>query len=115
MADVSMILICLVFSLYPLFAPRGDRILLMCVAVGLLLAGAAVELFLFRKGKKGFWFPVLCVGVEVALEVLYQLNQFKIIHNMRGHAVWEFILFGIVVLYVLLGALVAWGIRRFRF
>lgn len=54
MADVSMILICLVFSLYPLFAPRGDRILLMCVAVGLLLAGAAVELFLFRKGKKGF-------------------------------------------------------------
>ena len=108
MGDPSIILMCLVFFVYPFAA--GEWVLIG-IASACLLAGAATEYALLRR-KKVFWIPMLCVGAEVVLEVMYQLARFRIFNVMKGHAVWEYVFFGVMMLYVLLGALAAWGFSR---
>ena len=110
MVDPSIILMCLVFFLYPFAAGSWA---LIGIASACLLAGAAAEYCLLRRGK-GLWVPALCVGAEVVLEIVYQLAQFRILNVMKGHAVWNYVFLGVVVLYVLLGALAVLGFSRFR-
>lgn len=103
MGDPLMILVCLVFWLYPWF--HGSVLL---IVLGFALAGAAVQFFLLRRTRRACWFPLLCVGTMAVLEVLYQLNQFHVISTIRGHDIWNYVGFGVVVLYVLFGTLVGW-------
>lgn len=76
--------------------------------MGFALAGTAVQFFLLRSTRKARWFPLLGAGIMAALEVLYQLNQFEVIRTIRGHEIWNYIGFGVVVLYILLGTLAGW-------
>lgn len=103
MADPSMILICLVFWFYPWVDAR-----VLWIALGFALTGAAVQFFLLRRTKRARWFPLLGAGVMVGLEVLYQLNQFDVISTIRGHGIWNYVGFGVAVLYVLFGTLIGW-------
>ena len=103
MADPLIILICMVFWLYPWF--HGPVLL---IAMGFALAVAAVQLFLLRRTRKARWFPLLGAGIMAALEVVYQLNQFHVISTIQGHDIWNYIGFGVVVLYVLFGTLTGW-------
>ena len=105
MADPSIILVCMVFWLYPWF--HGPVLL---IAMGFALAGAAVQLFLLRRTGKARWFPLLGAGIMAALEVVYQLNQFHVISTIQGHDISNCIGFGVVVLYVLFGTLIGWMI-----
>lgn len=100
------ILTCLYFSPYPLFA--GDEIL-VCIALGLTAAGAAVQFFLLQTRKKARWFPLVCAGVLAVFEAQYQLTAFKVMDAMGGHDIWNYIFFGVVTLYILLGALLGWA------
>lgn len=101
MADPLIILDCMVFWFYPWFhAP------VLLVAMGFSLAGAAVQLFLLHRTGKARWFPLLGAGIMAALEVVYQLNQFHMISTIQGHGIWNYIGFGVVVLYVLFGMLI---------
>ena len=103
MAGPSIILDCMVFWVYPWF--HGPVLL---IAMGFALAGAAVQLFLLRRTGKARWFPLLGAGIMAALEVVYQLNQFHVISTIQGHDIWNYIGFGVVVLYVLFGTLIGW-------
>ena len=105
MADPSIILVCMVFWLYPRF--HGPVLL---IAMGFALAGAAIQLVLLRRTRKARWFPLLGAGIMAALEVLYQLNQIHVISTIQGHDIWNYIGFGVVVLYVLFGTLIGWMI-----
>lgn len=60
--------------------------------------------------KMGRTLPLLLLGAGImaALEVLYQLNQFDVIGTIRGHEIWNYIGFGVVVLYILPGTLAGW-------
>ena len=107
MGDPSMIFVCLVFWFYP----WSDAPVLLA-ALGFALAGAAVQFFLLRRTKKARWFPLLCAGAMAVLEILYQLNQFGVIRTIRGHAVWNYVVFGVIVLYVLFGTLIGWALYR---
>ena len=109
MADPSIILICMVFWLYPWF--HGPVLL---IAMGFALAVAAVQLFLLRRTGKARWFPLLGAGIMAALEVVYQLNQFHVISTIQGHDIWNYIGFGVVVLYILPGTLAGWLARLAR-
>ena len=100
----SFVLTCLYFSPYLLFARDAA---LFCIAAGLAAAGAAFQFFLLRK-KKARWLPLLCAGVLAVLEAQYQLTAFHIIDAMKGHAIWDFIFFGVAALFVLLGAALGW-------
>ena len=51
---------------------------------------------------------LLCAGVMTVLEMVHQLNQFDVIGTIRGHEIWNYIGFGVVVLYVLFGTLIGW-------
>ena len=53
---------------------------------------------------------LLCAGVMTVLEMVHQLNQFDVIGTIRGHEIWNYIGFGVVVLYVLFGTLIGWMI-----
>lgn len=77
---------------------------------GFALAGAAIQLVLLRRTRKARWFPLLGAGIMAALEVLYQLNQIHVISTIQGHDIWNYIGFGVVVLYVLFGTLIGWMI-----
>ena len=116
MVDPSMILVCLVFSLYPFTAAvRLGDIWLLGVAAGFLLAGTLAELFVLVRWKKGRWVPAVCVGALLAMEALYQLEQFHITHMIAGHDIWWVVFFGVAVLYVLLGAALGWlGYRMYQ-
>ncbi len=103
MAGPSIILVCMVFWVYPWF--HGPVLL---IAMGFALAGAAVQLFLLRRTRKVRWFPLLGAGIMAVLEALYQLNQIHVISTIQGHDIWNCIGFGIVVLYVLFGTLIGW-------
>jgi hypothetical protein len=105
MADPSIILVCMVFWLYPWF--HGPVLL---IAMGFALAGAAIQLVLLRRTRKARWFPLLGAGIMAAVEVLYQLNQIHVISTIQGHDIWNYIGFGVVVLYVLFGTLIGWMI-----
>lgn len=109
MGDPSIILVCLVFWLYPWFHPS-----ILPIALGFALAGAAVQFFLLRRTGRARWFPLLGAGVMAGMEILYQLNQFGVIHTIRGHGVWNYIGFGVAVLYVLFGTLLGWLVKRGR-
>lgn len=109
MADPSIILVCLVFSIYP-----WVDLEVLWIALGLMLAGAVIQFFLLCKTKRARWFPLLGAGVMAVLEILYQLNQFGVLHTIRGHEVWSYIGFGVAVLYVLFGALLGWLTKRGR-
>ena len=103
MAGPSIILVCMVFWVYPWF--HGPVLL---IAMGFALAGAAVQLFLLRRTRKVRWFPLLGAGIMAVLDALYQLNQIHVISTIQGHDIWNCIGFGIVVLYVLFGTLIGW-------
>lgn len=109
MADPSIILICLVFSIYPWVNVRA-----LWIVLGLALAGAVIQFFLLRRTKRARWFPLLGAGVMAVLEILYQLNQFGVIHTIRGHGIWNYVGFGVAVLYVLFGTLLGWLAKRGR-
>ena len=116
MGDPLMILVCLVFSLYPFTAAvqLGD-FWVLGLAVGFLLAGALAEALLLRRGKRGFWVPALCAGALAVMEALYQLEQFHITRMITGHDIWWVVFFGVAVLYVLLGAGLGWlGWKKLR-
>lgn len=103
MGDPSIIFVCLVFCLYPWFhAP------VLLFVLGFALAGAAVQFFLLRRTGRARWFPLLGAGIMAALEVLYQLNQFDVINTIHGHDIFNYVGFGVVVLYVLFGTLIGW-------
>lgn len=99
----SFILTCLYFSPYPLFA--GETILL-CITLGLVAAGMAVQFFLLQRKKKARWFALLCAGVLAVMEAQYQLTAFQVVDAMGD--IWNSIFFGVVTLYVLLGVLLGW-------
>lgn len=109
MGDPSIILVCLVFSIYP-WVDVG----LLWIVLGLMLAGAVIQFFLLCKTRRARWFPLLGAGVMAGMEILYQLNQFGVIHIIRGHGVWNYIGFGVAVLYVLYGTLLGWLAKRGR-
>lgn len=99
----SFTLTCLYFSPYPLFA--GDAPVFW-FAMGLAAAGAAVQFFLLRRGMKARWFPLLCAGVLAVFEVQYQLTAFQLMDAMGD--IWNYIFFGVVMLFVLLGTALGW-------
>lgn len=103
MAEPSVIFVCLVFCLYPWF--HGPVLL---IAMGFALAGTAVQFFLLRRTRKARWFPLLGAGMMAVLEMVHQLNQFDVIGTIRGHEIWNYIGFGVVVLYILPGTLAGW-------
>lgn len=119
MVDPSMILICLVFFFYPLTAAvsLGD-IWVLGLAAGFAVVGALAELLVLVRWKRGRWVPALCVGALLAMEAVYQLEQFHITHMITGHDIWWAVFFGVAVLYVLLGTglgwLAYWGWNRVR-
>ena len=104
MADPSIILVCMVFWLYPWF--HGPVLL---IAMGFALAGRRFSLSC-SAGQEGPLVPLLGAGIMAALEVLYQLNQIHVISTIQGHDIWNYIGFGVVVLYVLFGTLIGWMI-----
>ena len=101
----SFVLTCLYFSPYPLFA--GDPILL-CITLGLVAAGMAIQFFLLQRKKKARRFALLCAGVLAVMEAQCQLTAFYVVDAMGGHDIWSFIFFGVVTLFVLLGVLLGW-------
>ncbi len=103
MAEPSVIFVCLVFCIYPWF--HGPVLL---IAMGFALAGTAGQFFLLRRTRKARWFPLLGAGMMAVLEMVHQLNQFDVIGTIRGHEIWNYIGFGVVVLYILPGTLAGW-------
>ncbi len=92
------------------FYPWSDAPVLLA-ALGLVQAGAAVQFFLLRRAKRFRRFPLLCVGVTAVLEILYQVNQFGVIRTVRGYDIWNYVGFGVIVLYILFGTLIGWALH----
>ena len=63
---------------------------------------------MIRKMGRTLPLLLLCAGVMTVLEMVHQLNQFDVIGTIRGHEIWNYIGFGVVVLYILPGTLAGW-------
>ena len=88
--------------------------LFLCLAAAALLAGMAAERFLLRRKQWAGWIPLLCAAAEAVFEALFQMTVHGGSKAMAYDGFFTFLVWGVALLYVLLGALAGWLTSRAR-